>query len=1729
MNDMTTRGERDARTGTVIDRFFARVIVASLAGALLPVASAQAAPTTRRHTVPAGWSLVSVPLQATSSAPAAVFDEVPAPLRLYDDVGGQTLGVGESGFRDVVPGRAFWLLVRDPVNVEISGSPISEALPFVQPLAAGWNAVATPWLTPVEWRDARVSVRRGAETVPLSEAVTRGWIDADLRQFDGAGYIPVPANGAGRLDPWQGSLAFASFAVDLVFTPPPPDTTPPTVAFTAPPEGAELTTLSSISANLDDPNLLQWTLEYSLGSTQPFVPLASGQSPVVNAPLGSLDPTLSENGPVLLRLTATDTAGNTRSVERNVLVTGDNKVGLFRLSFLDLQVPLAGIPISVTRTYDSRRRGLRGDFGFGWTVEVEGRGRYTNNRKPGDGWEFVGGILGLPCLGGGVPTKPHITEIRLSDREYYRFALEITNPGFQGGGCNGTARFRATGGYPGTAKLEILADDNIFLPGGSDQLTTLDTFETYQPTDVRLTLASGRVYDINLTRGITRVADPNGNAVTIGSGGVVHSSGRSVAFTRDGAGRITQITDPLGHALTYAYDAAGDLVSFTDREQQTSTFSYNAIPHLLEGVHDPRGIQPLRSEYDTSGRLIRYVDAFGKAIDFNHAIDARQEIITDRTGGTRILEYDDRGLLIRETDASGRVLSRTFDARGNQLTETNGLNQTTTHTYDASDNVTSVRDGLGNTVTTTYNARNQVLTRTDARGKTTTNAYDTVGNLLTTTDPLGNVTTFTYDVAGNPLTVTDAGGGITRYEYDASGNLTKETDAAGAVTTHTYDAAGNRLTSTLTRTTPSGPVAQVTTLAYDDNGRLVQVTDPDGTLTKTVYGPTGQVAETVDKLDRATTFVYDEMGRLTRTTYPDGSAEISTYDDEGRPLTSTDRGGRITRFEYDGAGRLVKTTYNDGSFTTNAYDAAGRLSTTKDTRGNATTYEYDAAGNRTKTTDPLGNAFTTGYDANHNVVSATDAKGQTTTFTYDDGSRRTRTTYPDGTFTTTTYDKVGRRTAQADPAGKVTQFGYDPVGRLTTLTDALSQITAFAYDEAGNRVRQTDANGHAATFAYDSLGRETRRTLPDGKLETRTYHPTGKLATRTDFAGRLTTYAYDAADRVTTRAYPDASTVRFAYTPSGRRASVTDARGVTTYAYDTRDRLQRVTPPDGRRLDYAYDTDGHRTSLAVTVGAATLATTHAYDAAGRLQTVTDPSGRAYGLEYDPNGDRAALRYPNGIRTDYTHDRLGRLTNLVTRTSLGGVIQSYAYTLGAAGQRTQVQEADGTTRQYSYDDLYRLTTESAGGSTAYSKTFTYDAVGNRLTEATSGTGAPGTPTAPGVINYAYDTRDRLLTETSSSYTYDDNGNVVTRSGAATYGWDFENRLVRITKADGTVVEIAYDADGNRVQTRVTPATGPPTVTSYAVDASGPLSHVVAETDGAGGLQAVYVRAQDELLAVLRGTGVRFYHADGVGSIRWLTDETGAITDRYTYSAFGDRIEHVGSDPQPYAFAGEPYDPNVGMQQHRARWMDPRLGRFASVDPLDPRVGAYYDPPELHRYRYAADDPVDRTDPSGLQSMGEVSVSLDVSATLNTTATVSARGAQLAVNRVAGKALESFLENLIRREFPGAIIKTQRALTGPGGKRIYDIMVRVGDRLVIIESKTNLPTGGSAFARLVGQIRTFTTAAEAEAAGAEVIVFSEGATEAALSRILTTLGADASPHFIQGSLELLSLMRTLLLGI
>ena len=215
----------------------------------------------------------------------------------------------------------------------------------------------------------------------------------------------------------------------------------------------------------------------------------------------------------------------------------------------------------------------------------------------------------------------------------------------------------------------------------------------------------------------------------------------------------------------------------------------------------------------------------------------------DRTGAQRVLEYDERGNVVRETDPQGRIVVRSFDDRNNRLSETEPYDPanppdpipTTTYAYDSQDNLLSTTDALGHTSGYTYNATRQVLTSTDARNNTTTNVYDPKGNLLTTTDALNHTTSYTYDTRGNVLTQTvtvDGTPQVTGYEYDSYGRLKKETDTTGHATSYTYDTNGNRLTQTTTRTlyscttsappvcSASGSETLTTTYAYDFNGRL---------------------------------------------------------------------------------------------------------------------------------------------------------------------------------------------------------------------------------------------------------------------------------------------------------------------------------------------------------------------------------------------------------------------------------------------------------------------------------------------------------------------------------------------------------------------------------------------------------------------------------------------------------------------------------------------------------------------------------------------------------------------------------------------------------------------------------------------------------------------------------------------------------------------------------------------
>jgi RHS repeat-associated protein len=242
----------------------------------------------------------------------------------------------------------------------------------------------------------------------------------------------------------------------------------------------------------------------------------------------------------------------------------------------------------------------------------------------------------------------------------------------------------------------------------------------------------------------------------------------------------------------------------------------------------------------------------------------------------------------------------------------------------------------------------------------------------------------------------------------------------------------------------------------------------------------------------------------------------------------------------------------------------------------------------------------------------------------------------------------------------------------------------------------------------------------------------------------------------------------------------------------------------------------------------------------------------------------------------------------------------------------------------------------------------------------------------------------------------------------YDWNADNRLVRASGPMG-VAEFGYDADGNRVTRQVAGD-----LTRFLVDANNPtgLSQVLEERGSSGELRAQYTYGAGLLAGTANGA-TAFHHGDGLGSTRLLTDAAGAVTDQYQYDAFGGLIAASGSTSNSHLFAGEQFEPALGLYNLRARNYDASVGRFLGRDPFEGRLT---DPRSLSPYLYAHADPVNNTDPMGLFSLLEISSALAIEDVL--------RGIEVARNVVQYCAITGKAEMLQEALFWG-----QFAAAGP----------------------------------------------------------------------------------------------------
>ncbi|WP_223300941.1 FG-GAP-like repeat-containing protein [Oscillatoria nigro-viridis] len=943
------------------------------------------------------------------------------------------------------------------------------------------------------------------------------------------------------------------------------------------------------------------------------------------------------------------------------------------------------------------------------------------------------------------------------------------------------------------------------------------------------------------------------------------------------------------------------------------------------GTYQPSvALEDVDSDGDLDMVLVSYN---GVSVSLNNTVRNEQG------GGTgkRSFTYDPvLNQVTSETDELGRQTLYEIDPlTGNRIKVTNVVGAV----GDSDDVVTSY----------TYTNKNLIDIETDPNGRVTDYDYNDKNQLVKITVAKGTpdeaMQQFEYDAAGNQKAVVDENGIRTEYEYDAMNQLKKTTFAKGtpdeAVQQFEYDAAGNQ-TATIDEN------GNRTESEYNIMNQLVKVKapDPDGSgplsspVTSYEYDKNGNQVLMLDPLGRKTEYRYDSRNRLVETVNPDGSKEKMRYDSDNNQTASFDAKGNRTNKVYDARGRLIREVDPSDKVTRFEYDVANQMVAQVDANSSRTEYKYDDLGRRTDVTEGATTAVAstskTEYDKVGNVTAEIDGNNNKTQFVYDARNRQTQITdalTPSGT-TTTEYDKVGNVTSIKDPVNNTTQFVYDARNRLKSETNQFSKTRAFEYDKVGNRTRITDRNNRVRSFTYDALNRETAENWLNN---------TGNPI-------RTITSTYDAASQLTSVKDPD-STYQFSYDPKGRQIAVdnTGTPGVPNVL-----------------LNYTYDDEDNLLSVSDTInGAAKGNTAYTYDTLNRVSQVTQSgngvASKRVDFGYDNIGQiKSVNRYSDlsGSQlvrgTTYTYDAKNRLDVL----SHGSGV-SYDFDYDNGNRITKIADVDEVTN-YTYDKNNQLTVADHSNSNQPDEGFSYDANGNRTNSG-----------------YQTGTNNRLNSDGTFNYVYDDEGNLIRKTEIATnkvteYQWDYRNRLLGVVDKDAAGnavgnVGFKYDVMNRRISKKVGNAE-----TRFVYDRDNVLFDFAVNASNQPVLDKRYLfgAGVDQILAQeSAGGSVLWALTDQLGTVKDWVNNSGSVVNHVGYDAFGGVVSQ--SNPafgSRYGFTGREFDGETGLYYYRSRYYNPGIGRFIGEDAIGFEGG------DANLYRYVGNNSINSVDPSGFLVWG-----------------------------------------------------------------------------------------------------------------------------------------------------------------
>ena len=842
---------------------------------------------------------------------------------------------------------------------------------------------------------------------------------------------------------------------------------------------------------------------------------------------------------------------------------------------------------------------------------------------------------------------------------------------------------------------------------------------------------------------------------------------------------------------------------------------------------------------------------------------------------------------------------------------------------------------------------------------------------------------------GQKCATSDGLGHLTRGDI-----IERSTGKTVSTTQFQYDAIWRRIKTT--NPYASSELVLWNTVAYDPLNRVISQTPASGG--GTTFDFQGNTVLITDPANKQRKNFFDGLGRLIRVDEPGWGDALSAID--SILISGTERQKTvITRFcaqySFSNPPRCVDWE----SDPTTDYDTGNVTATIN---GTAYTYTYvqgdDSSTVATKLSgkinaDParvvnasaLGStinffAMTAGANGNSIQVSASSLTNNPGEFGTGTTSFPANTTSPtltggenavaqaDGVLsdtrhltTTYGYDVFDHLTSVSQGAmgpvngqnlpGQQRSYSYDALGRLTSSTTPESGTVADFYTDANGAAcagdpslvcRVLDGRGVTKNLSYDGLNR-----------------PIGINYTGDPSGTAPVNYQYDAGGQAAfangrmTKITDGVNSQTFTYDNLGRITSVANLISGTPYpvgySYDPASQVGSITYPTGRVVYENYDAVG-RPQTVYNGGVAQL-TVNSYNGAMEPTSIAYANNVQGQFSYNDHLQLSGLRYFNAGAPTGTPDVLNLSYDYAStaQANNNGRIQAIHYfTTSGAEDKTKSES-------FSYDAWNRLSQAQTLDQTAtgtWHLQWAYDRLGNRLSQG--GTGNNVTISQP---NFAVDPGTNQII----GYCYDKAGNLTDEAGCPPQGnphryrYDGANRLTAVDNNGGASPTATYAYLG---PLRIQKVTGEQT-TVYIYAGSKPIAEYVN-----GQINKEYIYSGTRLLATVAGGVFTYHHSDHLSN-RADSNPTGAVTRIFGHFPYGEVwYESPSADKWKFtSYERDSFPGETGLDYAMFRGYAPGQGRFTSPDIL---AGHLIRPQSLDRYNYTENDPINSTDPFGLDS-------------------------------------------------------------------------------------------------------------------------------------------------------------------